>query len=278
MSIKNIYTIFSGSESDQKISSISSYFAEKLSSYLNFVYPVAECVNNLSITGKSSSLAKKLSEDMQLEYNAEQEQKIKTLENLLKEQNLFDSSNFICENGNVNSTISYYSTFADLMILAIEASERNDNNYMDLIKSAIFETSCPKLLIPSTSELKKFPEKVMLAWDGTSDSAKAIKNSTAILKNAKNILILSINEADKDISSIIEIKSYLDSHNIKSEFLGVKHPNFCVGNTILEEASKINADLLVMGAYSHYKSMDNKLGGATKYILNNANIPIFIQN
>jgi nucleotide-binding universal stress UspA family protein len=49
-----------------------------------------------------------------------------------------------------------------------------------------------------------------------------------------------------------------------------------VGEAVLREAHAHDADLLVMGAYSHSRIYELILGGATRYMLSHADLPLFM--
>ncbi len=45
---------------------------------------------------------------------------------------------------------------------------------------------------------------------------------------------------------------------------------------ILEEANRLNADLVVMGGYAHSRLRDLMFGGATRDLLRDANVPLLM--
>ena len=51
-----------------------------------------------------------------------------------------------------------------------------------------------------------------------------------------------------------------------------------LGDALLEEAGKAEADLLVMGAYGHSRLREMVLGGVTRAILGDAAIPVLLMH
>ncbi len=51
-----------------------------------------------------------------------------------------------------------------------------------------------------------------------------------------------------------------------------------LGEALLEEAAKAEADLLVMGAYGHSRLREMVLGGVTRSVLSDADIPVFLMH
>jgi nucleotide-binding universal stress UspA family protein len=49
-----------------------------------------------------------------------------------------------------------------------------------------------------------------------------------------------------------------------------------VSDTLLAQVAELDADLLVMGAYGHSRLREMILGGVTRDILRNTNVPVLI--
>ena len=49
-----------------------------------------------------------------------------------------------------------------------------------------------------------------------------------------------------------------------------------IGEILLSAAEADKSDLLVMGAYSHSRLREYILGGATRHILDESNLPVFM--
>jgi nucleotide-binding universal stress UspA family protein len=49
-----------------------------------------------------------------------------------------------------------------------------------------------------------------------------------------------------------------------------------VSDTLLAQVAELDADLLVMGAYGHSRLHEMILGGVTRDILRNANVPVLM--
>ncbi len=49
-----------------------------------------------------------------------------------------------------------------------------------------------------------------------------------------------------------------------------------VGRVLLDDAKEAEADLLVMGAYSHSRWRERILGGVTKNVIEHAELPVFL--
>jgi nucleotide-binding universal stress UspA family protein len=50
------------------------------------------------------------------------------------------------------------------------------------------------------------------------------------------------------------------------------------GRTLLKQAQYVHADLLVMGAYGHSQLQERIFGGATRYVLGHAEVPVLMHH
>jgi nucleotide-binding universal stress UspA family protein len=77
-------------------------------------------------------------------------------------------------------------------------------------------------------------------------------------------------DAKRRRSSQEEVLTYLRCHGIMATAEVVAPHLRSVGDTLLAAAGEHEADLLVMGAYSHSRLREMLLGGATRHILQSA--------
>jgi nucleotide-binding universal stress UspA family protein len=72
--------------------------------------------------------------------------------------------------------------------------------------------------------------------------------------------------------------AYLHTHNIHAQVVVVTAGNLEAGEALLAKAKELKADLLVMGAYAHTRLREMILGGVTNYMLEKADIPLFLSH
>jgi hypothetical protein len=71
---------------------------------------------------------------------------------------------------------------------------------------------------------------------------------------------------------------YLNSHGVKVSEQVLYTSPLAAGQAILAQAKRLAADCLVMGAYGHARVRERLLGGATRYILQHADMPVLMQH
>ena len=152
----------------------------------------------------------------------------------------------------------------------------------DIMQAAIFGTGHPTLLLPSGSRTKPLRKlnRRLVAWDYSREAARTLADSLPILTRAKEVHILSV-FGEKGIKTTCapgDLEKYLATHQIKHEIDQLTIKNGSIGECLLSHASEIEADLLVMGAYGHSRLREFVLGGATRTILSESHLPVFLSH
>ena len=70
--------------------------------------------------------------------------------------------------------------------------------------------------------------------------------------------------------------AHLQRNGIKAIGKNVDSGSRSVGEAILEETEAFGADLIVKGAYTHSRLRQLVFGGATRHLLHNTPIPLFM--
>ena len=146
----------------------------------------------------------------------------------------------------------------------------------EAIEAGLFSTGRPVLIAPP-QVAQTLGETVLIGWNRSAQSARAFHAAKALLlKQAKKVRILSITTGAKNGPTAAEIADNLAWHGIDCDVRELSPDNRSVGAVLLAEAEAFNADLVVMGAYTHSRLRQLLLGGVTKHLLSNTTIPLFM--
>ena len=165
---------------------------------------------------------------------------------------------------------------ADLLVVRQPTSEGNIVPTVSF-EAALLDTGRPVIAVPAGGTARLGEGPVLVAWNGSVESGRAIWAAIPLLERAPRVSILSVLEDDKaaDGGKVVE---YLAWHGVKADLLPTarKQPN--VGAQILAEASGMGAAMLVMGAYTRSRLRRMVFGGVTEHVLSNATIPAFMMH
>lgn len=142
-------------------------------------------------------------------------------------------------------------------------------------EAALFRTGRPVLISPPKAP-KSIGEAVVIGWNRSASSARSIAAAMPLLLMSRSVTIVTVTTGAKTGPSPQDMAKYLSWHEVQAEVVEIPPDHRLVGEVLLEEAERVSADLLVMGAYSHSRLRELILGGVTRYVLQNADLPVLM--
>jgi len=161
------------------------------------------------------------------------------------------------------------------LIVGDLALARSRTASREAIESGLFSTGRPVLLAPPVTP-ESIGGTILLGWNRTAQSARTVLSAMPILEQAKRVVVLMVATGAKEGPSPQDVARTLAWHDIETEVKEIAPDGRSVGHVLLDEAKEVEADLLVMGAYSHSRLREMILGGVTKYVIDHAELPVFL--
>ncbi|MFZ0125230.1 MAG: universal stress protein [Xanthobacteraceae bacterium] len=171
--------------------------------------------------------------------------------------------------------VGSYGRVFDLIVLS-----RPDATSLGLhhraLESGLFESGRPILLSP-TSPPKQIATNVLIAWNGSTEQTRAIAFAMPLLQRAERVKVLTIpGGAGVPGPSGEQLTRSLQRNGIPATPLTVELDGRSTGETVLAAAASEDCDLLIKGAYTQSRLRQLTFGGATRHILANATLPVFL--
>ncbi len=186
------------------------------------------------------------------------------------------------EEGNLVGILSDYARYTDLLLLGQSQTDDPDNISEGLADHLVLEGGVPCLVIPYIGTRQTLGKHVLLAWNESRESARALRDALPILQTANQVTVLLVKPKSHDEKhTAIEEKvilSYLADHGVEARIDLCIDKHLDPGDTILAQASDNDIDLIVMGAYGHSRLREIVLGGATRHLLKEMTVPILISH
>jgi nucleotide-binding universal stress UspA family protein len=146
----------------------------------------------------------------------------------------------------------------------------------DFVEAVMLGSGKPALIVPFAGRVPPRPEKVLVAWRPTRESAQALTTALPLLQAAKEVHLVASADGGDSVPAMPRLRAYLHLHGIgqmrEHAALSDRH----TGEALLSLAGEIGADLIVMGAYGHSRARELVLGGATRTVLESATVPVWM--
>lgn len=184
--------------------------------------------------------------------------------------------------GSVQSGILEQAGTSDLLLVSsVIAGDSEVISKTDL-GSIITHNSRPTLIVPQSYADKSLGKYIFVAWDGSSESSRAVFDALPLLQSASDVWLHRVKSNDEskrhDDDVTRQLADSLARHDVKIEMSESTSSARKVGSEILSRAQDRGADSLVMGAYGHGRLHRFFLGNATGHILEHSNIPVLMSH
>jgi nucleotide-binding universal stress UspA family protein len=153
----------------------------------------------------------------------------------------------------------------------------DDKGWPALAERLIFESGRPVLLLPSNSIRPLGFGRIVVAWDFSGPAARALADSIPLLQRAEQgRLITVVREKPMASGRLEEVARHLSHHDVSAAVEEVDAAGRTIGDALTSAAAE--SDLLVMGAFGHSRMRDFILGGATRHMLQEPPLPVFLSH
>ncbi|MCW9033543.1 MAG: universal stress protein [Alphaproteobacteria bacterium] len=184
------------------------------------------------------------------------------------------SASWNIQTGNEEALIAERGRVFDLIVVA-QPQKSSKSASRTTLKAAIFKTARPVLMVPRNWS-SSLGNSVLVSWNASSLSARAVSAAVPFLRRANSVSILHVTTGAKGGPSAKDLAQYLIWQDIQTGIREIEPQAHSVGETILSEADSIGADLIVIGAHSLNRLSEVILGGVTNYLTSHAEVPVLM--
>ena len=171
--------------------------------------------------------------------------------------------------------------YADFVVVsqALHGLSASGRGY-DLAEEVVVASGSPTIVVPYAGTFDKAVERVVIAWNGSRESSRAVRDAMPILRAVDEVTVFSVNPDHDHLPGDhlpgADIADHLARHGVKTDVGHSIASDIDVGDAILNAVSDHAADLLVMGAYGHTRLREFVFGGATRHILRHMTAPTLL--
>jgi len=184
--------------------------------------------------------------------------------------------------GDPVQAVSLNARYADLVIAGQPEDTDTDRADLAVTEHLALESGRPVLVIPYIGAKANLGERIIIAWNGSRESVRAVSDAMPFLMRAREVVVLAINpkggpSGHGDIPSA-DMSLHLARHGVRADAQEIVAEDIAVGDVLLSRAADEGADMIVMGAYGHSRFRELVLGGATRHLLQHMTVPILMSH
>jgi nucleotide-binding universal stress UspA family protein len=163
----------------------------------------------------------------------------------------------------------------DLIVLGRAA--RSDGLPADLIEQLLLGCGRPVLIAPAQPR-PSLVGTVLVCWQETAAAARALGAALPLLAASRRVVIASVEDGDGPRDDAAELARHLARRGIAAEALRIRSDGRPAAEQLDAAAASCDADLLVMGGYSHSRTRELLFGGCTQRFIAGAERPVLLMH
>src|SRR6056297_695720 len=169
--------------------------------------------------------------------------------------------------------------FCDLVVLPQPYGEGKGIELEPVIEGALFDGQVPVLVVPDSLDPAPNPQRVVIGWNEGSEAMRAVRSALPILEKADKVHVVVIDPPKhgpnrSDPGGMLS--EFLSRHGVKAEIDVLAKTMPRVSDVLMRHVEDVGADMVVMGAYGHSRFREAILGGATRNMLEQVGVSVFM--
>jgi nucleotide-binding universal stress UspA family protein len=181
--------------------------------------------------------------------------------------------------GTTREILALHGRYADLLVLGQDDPESDSAG---LLEAVVFDCGRPVLAIPFAGGFKTIGKRVLVGWNASREASRALHDALPLIAKAETATVFLANPTrgldGHGEEPGADIARHMVRHGLKVEVAKVIADDVPDSALLLNHASDMGADLLVMGAYGHSRLREFILGGMTRSLLREMTVPVLLSH
>lgn len=184
--------------------------------------------------------------------------------------------------GMTSELVPLHAHYADLAVLGQADTAEGSPSAAAVLAATIFDSGRPVLVIPYAGSFATVGERVLVGWNAGREATRAVHDALPLLVKAAAVTITAVNPRvglgahGEDPGA--DIARHLARHGVTVMVEHTSAPEMGAADILLNRASDLSADLLVVGAYGHSRLREFLLGGVTRSLLHQMTLPVLLSH
>ena len=179
----------------------------------------------------------------------------------------------------LNGLIAHRTRFSDLVVLPRPYGAGRGHDCEAIVEAAMFDGDVPVLIQPDGHDFPEDVKTVLVAWNESNEALRAVRAALPFLQRAESVDITIVDPPQHGPERSDPggaLSQWLARHGVRAEVSVLSRTMPAISDVVTRHARDIGADLIVMGAYSHSRFRESILGGATRSMLEVAEVPVLM--
>jgi nucleotide-binding universal stress UspA family protein len=175
--------------------------------------------------------------------------------------------------------IAQYARCVDLVVVGLGTPDDPASDLQGLdIEQLVIECGRPVLGIPIANVPEQIGQNIMVTWDGSRESARALHDAIPFLREAATIKVVSIGSDPNSVISPSEVVAHLKRLGVSATVDSTTDLRLPIDDEIFSRVDWEGVDLLVAGAFGHSRVREHVFGGVNRSLLHQMMVPVLVSH
>jgi nucleotide-binding universal stress UspA family protein len=184
--------------------------------------------------------------------------------------------------GLAGADAAVHARHADLSILLRPGGSKAAEHRQAVFEGVLFGSGRPLLLVPPEWRDAPIGRKIVVAWNGKREAARALADAGPLLDAADQITLLTI-DAKPGYEGVgpapgADIAAHLARRGLRVELRNLDGLGRSEIDTLIAGARAVDADLIVMGGYGRPRLSEMVFGGMTRAMAMKSPLPVLMSH
>lgn len=174
----------------------------------------------------------------------------------------------------------FYAHYTDLVVATQREESTDPITAKEVPDGIVMSAGVPVLVLPPRWRNSALGESVVLAWNASRESTRAMHDALPFLRRASRVTIFEFAPPADDVDSAPDlVREHLSHHGVNSEiFTWPDVRDISPMDALFSCLDRQQADLIVAGAFGHSSLMESLLGSASDDLLHNPSVPVLMSH
>ncbi|MCW8859700.1 MAG: universal stress protein [Deltaproteobacteria bacterium] len=182
----------------------------------------------------------------------------------------------------VSNAVNIHAHYRDLLVVS-QTDEENPERTIpnNLPETAVLGSGRPVLVVPYAGRFQHDLSRILLAWRGGPESARALHDAMPVLRKAEQVKVITVQGREGDeayLSHEADICEHMSRYQLPVSCEKRIVGDLSVGDMLLNRCAEFGADLLVMGATCQSSRGWQTLGETGRHLLKYMTAPVLMSH
>ncbi|GAA0280937.1 universal stress protein [Alteraurantiacibacter aestuarii] len=185
---------------------------------------------------------------------------------------------WVLDDGLAQLRLKVHAGLSDVVVMGACAEPFGQTSYSDVAAEVVTGARTPVMLVPEKCTTFDPSVPAVVAWNGSPEASRALRAAVPVLQRSSAVHLLSVIEEKRSEFDLpaIEGARYLARHGIEATMVELPQSSGGIRDTLMHAAHSREAGLIVMGAYGHSRLRERILGGVSRSMITDPELPILL--